>query len=210
MYVAIDGTLAGLVAVADTVRASAPQAVSELRRIGVQTAMLTGDTRRTAEAVARQLGIDMILADVRPGEKAAAIKRLQTGGAQVAMVGDGINDAPALAQADVGIAIGAGTDVAVETAEVVLVRDDPAAVPVAVQLARNVRGKIVQNLFWAAIYNALAIPVAAGVLYPSLRVLLAPEWAALLMSVSTVTVTVNALLLNRVRFPHAVTVRASA
>ncbi|OWL95432.1 copper-translocating P-type ATPase [Deinococcus indicus] len=200
MYVAADGQLLGVVAVADRIRESAKVAVTELHRLGVHTVMLTGDNRRTAEAVARQLGMDTVIADVLPEQKAAQVQALQGQGRRVAMVGDGVNDAPALAQAEVGIAIGAGTDVAVETADVVLVRSDPASVATGIDLARRVRGKIKQNLFWAAIYNVLAIPFAAGVLYPSYGILLRPEWAALLMSASTVIVTVNALLLNRVRF----------
>jgi P-type Cu2+ transporter len=200
MYVAVDRRMAGVVAVADTIRESARQAVRALHEFGVQTVMLTGDNRRTAEAVARQLQIDQVIAEVLPEDKAKKVAELQAAGRKVAMVGDGVNDAPALAQADVGIAIGAGTDVAVETADVVLVKNDPADVSRSIQLARKVRGKIKQNLFWAAIYNIIAIPVAAGALYPSLGVLLRPEWAALAMSASTVTVTINALLLNRVRF----------
>lgn len=206
MYVAVDGQPAGVVAVADVIRESARKAVQALHRMGIQTVMLTGDNRRTAEAVARQLGIDTVIAEVLPEDKAAKVKELQAQGRKVAMVGDGVNDAPALAEADVGIAIGAGTDVAVETADVVLVRNDPADVAKAIQLARKVRGKIKQNLFWAAIYNVLAIPVAAGALYNSYGILLRPEWAALLMSASTVIVTVNALLLgvgSRQRFTRA-------
>ncbi len=149
--------------------------------------------------MARRIGIDTVIADVLPEDKASHVARLQQGGARVAMVGDGVNDAPALAQADIGIAIGAGTDVAVETADVVLIRDNPADVGYALSIARAVRTKIKQNLFWAAGYNVLAIPVAAGVLYPSLRILLQPQWAALLMSASTIIVTVNALLLRRHR-----------
>ncbi len=199
MYVAVDGKPAGVVAVADTVRESARQAVRALHALGVQTVMLTGDNRRTAEAVARQVGMDQVIAEVLPEDKAKKVSELQAAGRKVAMVGDGVNDAPALAQADVGIAIGAGTDVAVETADVVLVKNDPTDVSRSIQLARKVRGTIKQNLFWAAIYNLIAIPIAAGALYPSLGVLLRPEWAALAMSASTVTVTLNALLLNRVR-----------
>jgi len=199
MYIAVDGKAAGVVAVADTVRESARQAVRALHALGVQTVMLTGDNRRTAEAVARQVGMDQVIAEVLPEDKAKKVTELQAAGRKVAMVGDGVNDAPALAQADVGIAIGAGTDVAVETADVVLVKNDPADVARSIQLARKVRNKIKQNLFWAAIYNLIAIPIAAGALYPSLGVLLRPEWAALAMSASTVTVTLNALLLNRVR-----------
>jgi P-type Cu2+ transporter len=200
MYVAVDGRAAGVVAVADRIRESARRAVKSLHGMGIQTVMLTGDNRRTAEAVARQLGMDTVIADVLPEEKVEQVRKLQAEGRKVAMVGDGVNDAPALAQAEVGFAIGAGTDVAVETADVVLVKNDPADVSDAITLARRVRGKIKQNLFWAAIYNIVAIPIAAGALYPSLGVLLRPEWAALAMSASTVTVTINALLLNRVRF----------
>ncbi|NUP53608.1 MAG: copper-translocating P-type ATPase [Catenulispora sp.] len=201
MYVAADGKPLGLIAVADAVRPSAAAAVRALHAQGIRTVMLTGDQARTAESVARQVGVDTVIADVLPADKAAQITALQAGGARVAMVGDGVNDAPALAAADVGVAIGAGTDVAVETADVVLVRDDPADVAHALTVARAVRRKIKQNLFWAAIYNLLAIPIAAGVLYPATGVLLRPEWAALLMSASTIIVTFNALLLRRLRKP---------
>ena len=199
MYVAVDGQAAGVVAVADTIRQSARQAVRLLHEAGVQTVMLTGDSKFTADAVARQLGMDTVIAEVLPEDKADEVKKLQSKGRKIAMVGDGVNDAPALAQADVGIAIGAGTDVAVETADVVLVKNDPSDVADSIQLARKVRGKIKQNLFWAAIYNLVAIPIAAGALYPSFGLLLRPEWSALAMSASTVTVTLNALLINRVR-----------
>ncbi|HET6211482.1 MAG TPA: heavy metal translocating P-type ATPase [Micromonosporaceae bacterium] len=199
VFVAADGVPYGVVAVADTVRESARRAVAELHAAGIRTVMITGDNVRTARAVATATGIDEVIADVLPADKAAKVGELQRGGVRVAMVGDGVNDAPALAQADVGIAIGAGTDVAVETADVVLVNDDPAAVPAAIRLARRVRRTIKQNLFWAAIYNLLAIPIAAGLLYPSLGLLLRPEWAALLMSASTIIVTLNALALRRVR-----------
>ena len=200
MYVARGSDLLGIVAVADEIRPSAPAAIEAARSLGLRTVMLTGDNRKTAEAIARQLGIETVLAEVRPEGKADEVARLHDSGARVAMVGDGVNDAPALARADVGIAIGAGTDVAIETAGVVLMRDDPSAVATAVRIARAVRAKTIENLFWAAIYNVFALPIAAGVLYPRFGVLLAPEWAALLMAVSTISVTFNALLLNTKRF----------
>jgi Cu2+-exporting ATPase len=203
MYVAAGDRLLGVVAVADTIRDSARQAIKVLHDANVQTVMLTGDNKKTADAVAKQLGMDTVIADVLPADKANHVKELQAQGRKVAMVGDGVNDAPALAQADLGVAIGAGTDVAVETADVVLVKNDPSDVAGAIALAQKVRGKIKQNLFWAAIYNLLALPIAAGVLYPSTGFLLRPEWAALAMSASTITVTFNALLLNRVRFGSA-------
>ena len=199
VYIAADGKPLGLIAVADQIRATAHTAITALRKAGVRTVMLTGDQRSTAEAVARQLGIDDVIADVLPEDKASHIRRLQHDEAKVAMVGDGVNDATALAQADMGIAIGAGTDVAVETADVVLIRDNPADVAYALGIARAVHTKIKQNLFWAAFYNVLAIPIAAGVLYPSLGILLRPEWSTLLMNASTVIVTFNALLLRRTR-----------
>ncbi|HEY7224122.1 MAG TPA: copper-translocating P-type ATPase [Micromonosporaceae bacterium] len=197
MYVADGSTVLGIVAVADPIRPTARAAVAALHAAGMRTVMLTGDQRRTAEAVARQIGLETVIAEVLPDAKAGHITRLQHDGARVAMVGDGVNDAPALAQADVGIAIGAGTDVALETADVVLIRDNPGDVGYALSIARAVRAKIKQNLFWAAFYNLLAIPVAAGVLYPGLRIQLQPQWAALLMSASTIIVTVNALTLRR-------------
>jgi P-type Cu2+ transporter len=199
MYIAVDGKALGVVAVADTIRDSARKAIESLHNLGIKTIMLTGDNRRTAEAVAKQLNIDTVIAEVLPEDKASHIETLQRNGNKVAMVGDGVNDAPALAKAEVGIAIGAGTDVAVETAGVVLVKDNPADVASSIKLARAVRGKIKQNLFWAAIYNLLAIPIAAGALYTSYGVLLRPEWSALLMSASTLIVTFNALLLRRVK-----------
>ncbi len=195
LYVAADGRVLGLIAVADRIRPTAKGAVAALHALGIRVLLLTGDSRATAETVARTLGIDDVCAEVLPGDKAAEVRRLEQQGCRVAMVGDGVNDAPALAAATVGIAIGAGTDVAIETAGIILMKDDPADVPVALVLARRVHRKIKQNLFWAAIYNLIAIPLAAGVLYPSLGILLKPAWAALAMSASTVTVTVNALLL---------------
>jgi len=196
LYVAGDGRTIGLIAVADRIRPSAKSAVAALHDLGIRVLLLTGDSRATAEAVARRLGIADMRAEVLPGDKAAEVKGLEQQGRRVAMVGDGVNDAPALAAATVGIAIGAGTDVAIETAGIILMKDDPADVPAALVLARRVHRKIKQNLFWAAIYNLIAIPLAAGVLYPSLGILLKPAWAALAMSASTVTVTVNALLLR--------------
>jgi P-type Cu2+ transporter len=199
MYVSVDGKALGIIAVADTVREAAKKAIQNLHIMNIKTVMLTGDNRQTAGAVAKQLGIDTVIAEVLPEDKANQIAKLQAEGHKVAMVGDGVNDAPALAKADVGIAIGAGTDVAVETAGVVLVKNNPADVATSINLARAVRGKIKQNLFWAAIYNVLAIPIAAGVLYPFYGILLRPEWSALLMSASTLIVTFNALLLRRIK-----------
>lgn len=202
-YVATGGKLAGLIALADKPKATAAETVQALHELGLEVAMLTGDARRTAEAVARGLGIDTVIAEVLPDEKAAKVTELQSSGKKVAMVGDGVNDAPALATAEVGIAIGAGTDVAIDTADVVLMRSDPFDIVKAITLARKVRGKIKQNLFWAAIYNVIAIPIAGGLLYTSLGVLLRPEWAALAMAASTITVTINALILKRAGLPKA-------
>jgi Cu2+-exporting ATPase len=196
--VAVDGALAGIVALQDTPRPTARAAVDGLRQMGIEVAMLTGDNRETAEAVARDLGIERVLAEVLPEHKADEVKRLQRDGKFVAMVGDGINDAPALAQADLGIAIGAGTDVAIETADIVLMRSDPRDVLAAIRLSKATVLKMKQNLFWAAAYNLIAIPVAAGVLYPAFGVLLRPEFGALAMSASSITVVTNALLLRRV------------
>ena len=195
--VAIDGQVAGVVAVQDTPRATAKAAVAGLRALGIEVAMLTGDNRQTAEAVARELGIERVLADVLPEHKADEVKRLQSEGKFVAMVGDGINDAPALAQADLGIAIGAGTDVAVETGDIVLMRSDPRDVLGAIRLSKATVRKMKQNLFWAAIYNVIAVPIAGGALYPAFGLLLRPEFGALAMSASSITVVANALLLRR-------------
>ncbi|MGH2351412.1 MAG: HAD-IC family P-type ATPase, partial [Chloroflexota bacterium] len=197
ILVAIDGRAAGVVAAADMVRPSARAAVAGLQAAGIEVAMMTGDNRRTAEAVARQLGIDRVFAEVLPEDKAGEVQRLQREGKFVAMVGDGINEAPALAQADLGIAIGAGADVAVETGDVVLMKSDPADVLAAIRLSKATVRKMRQNLFWAAIYNVIAIPVAAGALFPSLGIVLRPEFGALAMSASSITVVSNALLLRR-------------
>mgnify|MGYP002638904201 FL=1 len=204
-YVSADGQLVGLIALADKPKATAAETVAALHEMGLEVVMLTGDAQATAEAIARTLGIDTVIAEVLPGQKADKVKELQALGKRVAMVGDGVNDAPALATADVGIAIGAGTDVAIDTADVVLMRSDPYDIVKAMILSRKVRSKIVQNLFWAAIYNVIAIPIAGGVLYSSLGILLRPEWAALAMAASTITVTLNALALKRVGLPTAKT-----
>jgi Cu2+-exporting ATPase len=198
MYVAVDGKAAGLVAAADLIRPSARRAIAALKELGLEVAMISGDNRLTAEAVGRELGIDRVFSEVLPQDKADYVARLQGEGKKVAMVGDGVNDAPALAQADVGIAIGAGTDVAVETANVVLMRSDPLDIAAAMQLSRATVRKMKQNLVWASVYNVLAIPVAAGVLFPSAGIELRPEWSALLMSASSIIVATNAVLLKRV------------
>ena len=198
MYVAVDGKAAGLVAAADQVRPSANAAIASLKDAGLEVAMISGDNQRTAEAVAGELGIDRVFAEVLPEDKADYVTKLQGEGKRVAMVGDGVNDAPALAQADVGIAIGAGTDVAVETANVVLMRSDPLDIAAAIKLSRATVRKMKQNLVWASIYNVMAIPIAAGVLFPATGIELRPEWSALLMSASSIIVATNAVLLKRV------------
>ena len=185
-------------AVADAVRPESAEAVRRLHDAGIEVVMMTGDSRAVAEAVARDLGIDTVLAQVLPEDKAANIEKLQRAGKRVAMVGDGVNDAPALVTADVGVAIGAGTDVAVEAGDIVLVRSDPRDVPRIVNLSRASYRKMVQNLWWAAGYNIVAIPLAAGVLAPW-GVLLSPAVGAVLMSMSTIIVAANAQLLRRVR-----------
>ncbi len=198
MYIVVDGRLAGLVAVADTVKPTARAAIAQLNAAGIETVMITGDNRRTAEAVARELGIVRLFAEVLPADKARHVAALQGEGKRVAMVGDGVNDAPALARADIGIAIGAGTDVAIETASVVLMKSDPLDIVRALTLSRATVRKMRQNLVWASVYNVLAIPVAGGVLYPAFGIMLRPEWSALLMSLSSIIVAINAVLLRRV------------
>jgi P-type Cu2+ transporter len=198
MFIAVDGQAAGVVAVADRIKPSAREAIAKFKELGIEVAMITGDNQRTAEAVARELGIERVFAEVLPADKARHVKELQDEGKKVAMVGDGVNDAPALAQADIGIAIGAGTDVAIETAKVVLMKSDPLDIIRAITLSKATVRKMKQNLVWASIYNVLAIPVAAGVLYPSFGIQLRPEWSALLMSLSSIIVAVNAVLLKRV------------
>ncbi|MCL4286820.1 MAG: heavy metal translocating P-type ATPase, partial [Thermoleophilia bacterium] len=198
---AVDGRAAAIFGVADAARESSPEAVRSLHEAGIEVVMLTGDNRATAERIASQLGIDSVIAEVLPGDKAARVAELQEGGRRVAMVGDGVNDAPALAQADLGIAIGAGTDVAIETADVVLMRSDPLDVPTALLVGRGTLRKMRQNLGWAVGYNSIALPIAAGVFEPSLGLVLRPEIAALSMSGSSFIVAVNALLLKRLRLP---------
>jgi Cu2+-exporting ATPase len=200
VHAAVDGKAAGLIAIADAPRETAPEAVAALKEFGVRPVMLTGDNRQTAERIAAALGIDEVLAEVLPADKAAKVAELQAQGRKVAMVGDGVNDAPALAQADVGIAIGAGTDVAIETADIVLMRSDPLDVATAISIGRGTVSKMRQNLGWAIGYNSLALPIAAGVFEPW-GLMLRPEIAAISMSGSSVLVAVNALALKRLRLP---------
>jgi len=196
VHVALGGELVGLIAIADAPRPTSAATVKRLRESGVEVAMITGDNQETAERIASQLGITTVLAEVLPGQKAERLKELQAQGKKVGMVGDGINDAPALTQADVGFAIGAGTDVAIESADVVLMKSDPYDIVGAILLSRATLRKMHQNLFWAVAYNAIAFPAAVGVFYP---LIISPEVAALAMSGSSALVAVNALLLKRTR-----------
>ena len=197
MYLSVDGELAGIIAVADTLKENSMKAVKELRRRGVEVIMITGDNKRTAKAIAKQVGIDSVLSEVLPEDKAEEVKKLQEAGKKVAMVGDGINDAPALAQADIGIAVGSGTDVAIESADIVLMRNDLTAVLTAIDLSHATLRNIKQNLFWAFAYNLVGIPVAMGLLYIFGGPLMSPIFAAVAMSFSSVSVLLNALRLRR-------------
>ncbi|KKR10815.1 MAG: hypothetical protein UT39_C0014G0004 [Candidatus Woesebacteria bacterium GW2011_GWA1_39_21] len=197
MVLAVDNKIAGVAAASDPVKENAKLAITRMKELGLEVAMITGDNKKTAEAIGKQLGIDRIFSEVLPEDKSSYVKKLQQEGKFVAMVGDGVNDAPALAQADIGIAIGAGTDVAIETAKVVLMKSDPADVLRAIKLSKATVRKMKENLVWASIYNLLAIPIAAGVLYPNFGITLRPEFSALLMSISSIIVATNAVLLNR-------------
>ena len=198
LHLVVDGQVAGAISMEDEVRPESKEAVDLLHALGVRVAMITGDSQAVADSVARRLGIDEVAAQVLPADKAAAVKRFQEGAQKVAMVGDGVNDAPALATADVGIAIGAGTDVAVESAGIVLVRNDPRDVVAAIELSRATYNKMVQNLVWATGYNLVAIPIAMGVLVPW-GIDLPMSVGAIAMSASTIIVAANAQLLRRLK-----------
>ena len=198
MILAVDGKVAGVVGAEDQIKENAKQAIAKMKNLGLEVVMITGDNKKTAETIGKELNIDRVFAEVLPEDKEKYVKKLQDEGKIVAMVGDGVNDAPALARADIGIAIGAGTDVAIETANIVLMKSDPYDILRAIKLSKATVRKMKENLFWASIYNLLAIPIAAGVLYPAFKISLRPEISALLMSVSSIIVAVNAVLLKRV------------
>ena len=199
MFIVVDSRPAGLLGVADPIKENTPEAIRQLHEAGLKIVMITGDSRTTAQAVADKLGIDEVQAEVLPDQKAEAVKRLQKAGRFVAMAGDGINDAPALAQADVGIAMGTGTDVAMESADITLVKGDLRGIVRARRLSDSTVRNIRQNLFFAFVYNALGVPIAAGVLYPFFGILLSPTIAAAAMSFSSVSVIFNALRLRSAR-----------
>jgi Cu+-exporting ATPase len=199
LWVSIDGELAGLVLVADTVRSTSIEAIRQLHRERLQVVMLTGDNERTARAIAREVGVDTVIAGVLPQGKVDAIKSIQTEGHTVAMVGDGVNDAPALAQADVGITMATGSDIAMEAGDVTLMRNDLAGVAAAIALSRGTMRVMRQNLFWAFAYNVIGIPLAAGVLYPVFGLLLSPVLASAAMAFSSFSVVTNSLRLSRLK-----------
>jgi Cu+-exporting ATPase len=196
VYVSVDGQVAGLIAVADPIRPTSREAVAQLKHLGLELVLLTGDNRRTAEAVAKAIGVERVIAEVLPGQKVEEVRRIQNQGKAVAVVGDGLNDAPALAQADIGIAMGTGVDVAVEAADIVLMRSDLLGVVDAIALSRRTMRIIRQNLFWAFFYNVIGIPIAAGALYPAFGLLLTPAMAAAAMAASSVSVVSNSLRLR--------------
>ncbi|HLC80243.1 MAG TPA: heavy metal translocating P-type ATPase, partial [Candidatus Nanoarchaeia archaeon] len=200
MLLAVDKKLRGIIAVADTIKENSPEAVRQLKELGKEVILITGDNQRTAQAIAKQVGIEKIFAEVLPEQKAGIIKQLQAEGKKVAMVGDGINDAPAIAQSNLGIAIGSGTDVAIETGDVVLIKEDLRDVVKTLKLSRYSMRKIKQNLFWAFLYNVLGIPLAAGVLYPFTGWLLSPVIAGAAMAFSSVSVVSNSLLMRKYKF----------
>jgi Cu+-exporting ATPase len=199
LYLAIDGQVVGLIVVSDSLRPSAREAVQKLEALGVDVVLLTGDRRSTAEAVARDAGIARVIAELLPQDKVQEIRRLQAMNRVVAMVGDGINDAPALAQADVGISMPKGTDIAIEASDIALMRSDLRGVPTAISLSRETMATMKQNLFWAFVYNVIGIPIAAGVLFPVTGLMLSPIIASAAMALSSVSVVTNSLRLRRAR-----------